>query len=781
MAWTDFQRQKQRHGLTLLTRLAVRQPAASRWLAQALGSRLAVLAEVAVEVAAETGDPIAEALAGAAEDADVSVVRHLLDLCDAEPALRAVPLRELALQLNQQYLTFLLEASDRDRQEFRQETVRVNNNLALRFLELEHREEALLAARQAVTLSGELAEGESESEALRAACLINLGHILYENGQPSKALPAIQKAVELQRRLASGDDPTLLRRTASSLRNLGLVLNRLGRREEAVEACRESVDLRRRLLGEGHGAHAELAAALDGLGTTFIELGRPEEALRMLEEALAIRRDLAEAHPESYAPALAESLLNMGISLTAIGRRGRGLRLCREAVLSWEQLAARRDAFLPDLSHGLVTLAAELLAARELDEALAISRRAEVLCRQLVERMPQVFGEHLALCLHTLSVTLYQKGEREEALAAAREGVEIRKRLAAGGVSPDPLHFAQALDHLSGCLQENGRLREGRGAIEEAMRIFRADGEPSPAALPAMAVGFYSLAGHLIRSGRPEEALAPASEAVAIWRPLAARYPEAFQPFLAEGLGGLGAALGQCGRYEEAAEACRQAIRIFQELAAAMPDPALPGLARTLGQLSHPLLALGQVEEGLHAAMEGADLWRSLASEAPERFLSDLADSLNNLGSDINRLGRHREALPIVQETVEIYQGLFLKATAKIRPQLATALSNLGATWFDLGSPERGVPLLAEAVRTILPAYLDDPETFAHRTGPLARSYVRCARAAGFEPDADLLRPLAQLAEEFTLSDEESGSSGTAEQGSRAHLAGQPQPQSSRP
>lgn len=51
------------HGLTVLDRLARGQPEAERWLEQAVGLDTASVAEAAISVAVETGDPIGRVVA----------------------------------------------------------------------------------------------------------------------------------------------------------------------------------------------------------------------------------------------------------------------------------------------------------------------------------------------------------------------------------------------------------------------------------------------------------------------------------------------------------------------------------------------------------------------------------------------------------------------------------------------------------------------------------------------------------------------------------------------
>ena len=92
--------------LTRLTRLAQRQPQARRWLQEAFSGRLAYLAEPAIEVAAETGDPIGSVLAEKIrQEPKPEICARIVDLCEDDLHALSVPTR-LALVATRQLLDF---------------------------------------------------------------------------------------------------------------------------------------------------------------------------------------------------------------------------------------------------------------------------------------------------------------------------------------------------------------------------------------------------------------------------------------------------------------------------------------------------------------------------------------------------------------------------------------------------------------------------------------------------------------------------------------------------
>ncbi|MCA1657432.1 MAG: tetratricopeptide repeat protein [Actinobacteria bacterium] len=95
--------------------------------------------------------------------------------------------------------------------------------------------------------------------------------------------------------------------------------------------------------------------------------------------------------------------------------------------------------------------------------------------------------------------------------------------------------------------------------------------------------------------GRREDGLAASTQAVEIYRRLAATDPAAFEPDLARALTNLGADLSDLGRLPDALAATIQALDIRRGLAAANPAAFEPDLARGLWVYAR-VRAAGKVE-----------------------------------------------------------------------------------------------------------------------------------------------------------------------------------------
>ena len=251
--------------LTVLSRLAKRRPEARRWLEQAFARELERLAEPAIHVAIETGDPIGPVLAGAlaarTEGGSFLEYDQLRGLEAAIPE-HTTALREGATAVMMQMRASLGQIPGPWPEDLQVEAARVANNLANRLSDLGRREDALAA---------------------------------------------VEEAVRLRRTLAAARPDAFTPGLAGSLNNLANFLSALGRREDALAAAEEAVRLRRTLAVARPDAFTpDLAMSLNNLANFLSALGRREDALAAAEEAVRLRRTLAAARPDAFTPDLAD-------------------------------------------------------------------------------------------------------------------------------------------------------------------------------------------------------------------------------------------------------------------------------------------------------------------------------------------------------------------------------------------------------------------------------------------------------------------------------------------
>ncbi|MFF3214192.1 tetratricopeptide repeat protein [Streptomyces sp. NPDC002886] len=459
------------------------------------------------------------------------------------------------------------------------------------------------------------------------------------------------------RRLAATQDPLTHARTNH---DLAVRLANAGLHDDALAAAQNARKAWQHLAVTAPAHEPDLARSLNNLGMLLSAVGRRPEALAMTEETVEIQRRLAATNAAAHEPDLAVTLTNLGRDLWEVGRRAEGLAMTEEAVEIRRRLAATNAAaHEPDLAVTLNNLGAQLSAVGRRAEGLVITEEVVEVWRRLAATNPAAHDPDLASSLNNLGKQLWEVGRRTEGLAMTEEAVEIRRRLAATNAAAHEPDLAVALNNLGVQLSAVGRRAEGLVITEEAVEVWRRLAAANPAAHEGdLAFTLSNLGNSLSDVGRPVEALAITEEAVEVWRRLAAAYPAAHEPGLARSLNNLGAQLSDGGRPAEGLVITEEAVEVWRRLAAANPAAHEGDLASTLSNLGNSLSDVGRPVEALAITEETVEIRRRLAAAYPAAHEPGLARSLNNLGAQLSRLGRRAEALAVTVETVEIYRRL---------------------------------------------------------------------------------------------------------------------------
>lgn len=113
-------------------------------------------------------------------------------------------------------------------------------------------------------------------------------------------------------------------------------------------------------------------------------------------------------------------------------------------------------------------------------------------------------------------------------------------------------------------------------------RLCKATAPDQPADESILARHLNNRSNRLSALGRREEALAAITEAIHIYRQLAAQRPDAYLPDFASSLNNLSVRLGDVGRREEAVAAATEAVEVYRRLAGRLPDAYLPDFASSM-------------------------------------------------------------------------------------------------------------------------------------------------------------------------------------------------------
>jgi len=217
----------------------------------------------------------------------------------------------------------------------------------------------------------------------------------------------LQKAVELRRSFAIGDNPEL----AEALTYLAANLQDKRDIADAEAPTREALDMRRRLFGPDS---LEVAESLHDLAALLVETGRAWEAESVARESHGIRRRLLGA--EHAEVALSTGML--GWSLLAQGRLDEAETAMRSAVEMVRRLPGDNES---TLAARLSFLSHVLRAKGKYVEEEAVLREAiDIRSRRLAADHPAL-GWNL-VCLARLRRTL---GDLEEAETTCRKALDI--------------------------------------------------------------------------------------------------------------------------------------------------------------------------------------------------------------------------------------------------------------------------------------------------------------------------------------------------------------------
>jgi tetratricopeptide (TPR) repeat protein len=148
----------------------------------------------------------------------------------------------------------------------------------------------------------------------------------------------------------------------------------------------------------------------------------------------------------------------------------------------------------------------------------------------------------------------------------------------------------------------------------------------------------------------------------------------------------LSSAQRDLGAHEAALAPAKEAVDVYRTLAALRPNTYLADLASALDELSSVLGELGQHETALVNAMEAMDAYRRLVKERPETYLPRFALMLTNLSTRLRHLGRHKEALPLAQSAVEWLWPHYERSPQVHEKPMGTMFSVLMALHEDLGT-----------------------------------------------------------------------------------------------
>ncbi|TYB51231.1 hypothetical protein FXF51_53870 [Nonomuraea sp. PA05] len=464
-----------------------------------------------------------------------------------------------------------------------------------------------------------------------------------------------------------------VRGTGLGVREAGLGVREAGLGCRALNVTLAELAIRHR---RGSGGRLALAGSLTWLSSALAAVGKVGEAVVAAAEAV---ETYAGAPPYEEAAGRAEALFGLGACLLLGGEAGGAFKPAQEAAARYRILAEEDSRYAERADRAHYNVACALLELGRLGEAVEAFEAAggsgefasrvrgilavlpePVLARRAGEVAVGVFGARTpptATPATTRTGGESGDGTGGEAAAGTRDGAEAEVRggdgaevrggvgaeqRAAGFQSPGPLTSSEetavddALPDLAACLAAAATT-----AVKNTAPTSR-----------NVAHDLHRAATWLEANGRPAEARAPAAEAVARLRALAAEEP-GLRAMLASAAAVLSRLHARLEDLDAAVRSAAEAVRNLRALVTLEPDehhPALTGRLLDLGELllmdDRPDEALAPLQEAMTVAAE-----RRTATDARGRRL---------LGLCLDELGRTADGLAHLEIAAELYDLLSL-------------------------------------------------------------------------------------------------------------------------
>ncbi len=286
-----------------------------------------------------------------------------------------------------------------------------------------------------------------------ATSLVNLAHVLSDNGQFERSEPLFTEALA---NLGGASDPVF---RARSLRFLAWSFVLQHRRDEAGRTLDDALKAAER---GGAAGRIEAVRCLSTRGALLIVVGRPAEAEPLLRRAVT----QGEALLGSEHPELGRYVFNLALALRRLGRTSEAEAAYQRALGIAERRLAADNPLTAGCHNGLALLAKErgdyVEARRQYEAALAVWAAGE--------------GEtsrNVAGILNNLGNVCKLLGELDAARRYQERALAIREKLS----GPDHPDVAQSLTNLGAILLEEHRNTEAAAVFRRALAIReRTDG-----------------------------------------------------------------------------------------------------------------------------------------------------------------------------------------------------------------------------------------------------------------------------------------------------------------
>jgi len=260
------------------------------------------------------------------------------------------------------------------------------------------------------------------------------------------------------------------------------------------------------------------------------------EARSHYEVALQALRSLAEHNPETYTPAVATTLNNLGALLSDTHNFEQSQTYYEEALRIRRSLSARNpETYTPEVAATLNNLGALLSDTHNFEQSQTYFEEALQLYRSLASRNPEAYTPEVAMTLNNLGALLRDTNEFEQSQTYFEEALQIRRSLSARNPEAYTPAVAATLNNLGILLSDTNEFEQSQTYYEEALQLYRSLASRNPEAYtPDVAMTLYNLVFLYIKLEREEDAEGAYQEAYDIYQRLAHSHPIPYEIDYAE-------------------------------------------------------------------------------------------------------------------------------------------------------------------------------------------------------------------------------------------------------
>ena len=239
---------------------------------------------------------------------------------------------------------------------------------------------------------------------------------------------------------------------------------------------------------------------------------------------------------------------------------------------------------------------------------------------------------------------------------------------------------AGTLNNLAALHSEKNEYETAEREYSEALGIYKDLAAANPAVYhPYVAMVLNNLANLHSEKNEHETAEREYSEALTIRRDLAAANPAVYQPDMAMVLNNLANLHSKKNEYETAEREYSEALGIYKDLAATNPAVYQPDVAMALNNLAALHSEKNEYQTAEREYSEALGIYKDLAAANPAVYQPDVAMTLYNLANLHSKKNEYQTAEREYSEALGIYKYLAATNPAVYQPDVAMVLNNLAA------------------------------------------------------------------------------------------------------